>query len=241
MKIFDIFTSKQRVEEDSYIISKEKPLSYITESIQKIVLNLESANVDGELKVIQVTSTLPGEGKSTLLTNLAYLLTKNLHKVIILDLDFRKPRIHKIFNSPNRCGLIDYLVNDCTIEEATSIDQETNISYMVSGRQTNLITNILNSNKIKKLMEELKKTYDYVFLDTPPITSISDALYASKLSDGIIFTIAHNFAKKGLIKEALASLKQQNANIIGAVLTQDKQIKSRYNYNYYSQYEIEFD
>jgi capsular exopolysaccharide synthesis family protein len=233
MSLLDKLMIKSRIENPSYIISKEKPLSFVAESFQKVVLNLESANIDGKLKTIQVTSTLPGEGKSTLISNLSYILQKNNHQVIILDLDFRKPTIHRIFESPNQKGIVDYLVKDNDLDDFIQLDETTQVSYMVTGRKTNLISNILNSNKLKSLIDKLKQRYDYVLLDTPPVTSISDALYISKLSDGVIFVIGQDQAKKTLIKDAVISLKQQKANIIGAVLTQLEKTDMPYGYAYY--------
>src|SRR5690554_2436050 len=103
--------NKNNIDLYPYVVSKEKPLSFSSEEYQKTVINLEYVNVDGKYKVIQLTSTIGSEGKSTTVANLAYLLGIN-KKVLILDLDLRKPKVHRIFEHPNENGLTDYLLGN---------------------------------------------------------------------------------------------------------------------------------
>jgi len=111
----------------------------------------------------------------------------------------------------------------------------TGIHYVLSGEKTVAVTNILEATKLKEFFEEIRKEYDYILVDAPPILAVSDALYISKLSDGILYVIAQDFAKKNDIKEAVQTLKRADANILGAVLTRVK-LKSK-SYKYYYNYE----
>jgi protein-tyrosine kinase len=102
----------------NYIWVKENPVSYITEGFQKFLANLEYVNVDQKYKVLQVTSSLTGEGKSTFFSNVAYLLSEKGHKVILVDLDLRKPKIHRIYDIENKNGITDILTERSTLENS---------------------------------------------------------------------------------------------------------------------------
>ena len=227
----------ERVEKYDYLITKYDPLLFVTESFQKVIINLEYANVDGNLKVIQFTSTLPSEGKSTFVSNLSYLMGQKGQKVILLDLDLRKPKMNRVFNVANRNGLTDYLAGKIKLEEAINHSEDIGIDFINAGEKTTSVINVLEAQKLKDLIAHLRETYDYVLLDTPPVISVSDALYISKLADGVIFIVAQGKAKKVLVKDAIKSLKEHNINILGIVFTQFD-IKSGYgysqDYSYYS-------
>lgn len=227
----------ERVEKYDYLITKYDPLSFVTESFQKVIINLEYANVDKNLKVIQFTSTLPSEGKSTFVSNLSYLMGQKGQKVILLDLDLRKPKMNRVFNVPNKNGLTDYLAGKISLDEAINHSDDVGIDFINAGEKTTSVINVLEAKKLKELIAQLRETYDYVLLDTPPVISVSDALYISKLADGVIFIVAQGKAKKVLVKDAIKTLKEHGVNILGIVFTQFD-MKSGYgygqDYSYYS-------
>jgi capsular exopolysaccharide synthesis family protein len=227
----------ERVEKYDYLITKYDPLSFVTESFQKVIINLEYANVDKNLKVIQFTSTLPSEGKSTFVSNLSYLMGQKGQKVILLDLDLRKPKMNRVFNVPNKNGLTDYLAGKISLDEAINHSDDIGIDFINAGEKTTSVINVLEAKKLKELIAQLRETYDYVLLDTPPVISVSDALYISKLADGVIFIVAQGKAKKVLVKDAIKTLKEYGVNILGIVFTQFD-MKSGYgygqDYSYYS-------
>lgn len=227
----------ERVEKYDYLITKYDPLSFVTESFQKVIINLEYANVDKNLKVIQFTSTLPSEGKSTFVSNLSYLMGQKGQKVILLDLDLRKPKMNRVFNVPNKNGLTDYLAGKISLDEAINHSDVIGIDFINAGEKTTSVINVLEAKKLKELIAQLRETYDYVLLDTPPVISVSDALYISKLADGVIFIVAQGKAKKVLVKDAIKTLKEHGVNILGIVFTQFD-MKSGYgygqDYSYYS-------
>jgi protein-tyrosine kinase len=229
----------ERNERYDYIVTKEQPLSYTAESFQKVLINLDYANIDGNYKVIQFTSTLASEGKSTFVSNMAYLLGQKGKKVILVDLDLRKPKMHRVFNVPNKNGLTDYLSGKIPYDKLIQSSKELGIDFMVTGEKTTAIVNVLEAKKLAELIAKLKETYDYVLLDTPPVIAVSDALYISKLTDGIIFVVAYGNAKKSLVKEAIQTLKHNNVNIIGTVLTQVNLKSGEYGYGYDYTYKYE--
>jgi capsular exopolysaccharide synthesis family protein len=232
-----LINGKQRIEKYDYLITKNEPLSFATESFQKIVIDLDYTNLDHNHKVLQFTSTLPSEGKSTFVSNIAYLLAQKNKKVILLDLDLRKPKINRAFSVPNKNGITDYISSKITLEEAISTSEELGIDFMVAGENTSLVTNVLESNRMKELVEALREKYDYVLLDTPPVMAVSDAIVVSRYADGVIFIVAQGKAKKKLVKESIQTLKRYEVNIIGIVFNQVKMGQAGYgymnNYTYY--------
>lgn len=223
---------RKRLEDYNYIIAKEQPLSFATENLQKAILNIEFANVDHEYKVIQITSTSQSEGKTTILSNLTYLLAQRGKKVLVIDLDLRRPKLHKVVKVANENGLNDFLLGEKTKEEVIQKSNEFNFDFIVSGQTTTAITNALMSNKLAQLLQELKNDYDYIFVDTPPTFVVSDAYYIAKIVDGIIYVIGQNIARKKDIKDGLNELNRMDAKIIGVLLSQVKVKNGKYYYYY---------
>lgn len=228
MKLF----TKKTADNYGFLIAKEAPNSYVTESLQKLIVNLEYANIDQKYKVIQFTSSMQAEGKTTLISNVAYLLAQRGKKVLMVDLDLRRPKINRIFSVINKLGLTDYLLGK--IEKKDLIQHsEDKVDFIISGEKTTSVVQVLQSQKLQDLFNELKQEYDYILLDTPPVIVVSDALLVNKVADAIIFVVAHGQGRKSMVKEAITSLTRNNVPIIGIAMTQDRVNKgNRYGYTY---------
>lgn len=235
MKLFN----GERNERYDYLVTKEQPLSYTAESFQKVIINLDYANIDGKIKVIQFTSTLASEGKSTFVSNLAYLLGQKNKKVVLLDLDLRKPKMHRVFNVANKDGLNDYLSGKIQYDQVIKHSDKFQFDFIVTGEKTTAVVNVLESAKMKELIQKLRENYDYILLDTPPVIAVSDALYVARNADGVIFIVAQGVAKKSLVKEAIQTLKNNNVHMIGIVLTQVNLKSGEYGYGYDYSYKYE--
>jgi capsular exopolysaccharide synthesis family protein len=229
----------ERIERYDYLVTKEQPLSYVSESFQKVIINLDYANIDGNFKVIQFTSTLASEGKTTFISNFAYLLGQKGKKVCLVDLDLRKPKMHRVFNVTNRQGLNDYLSGKLEIKDLVRHSDDVGIDYIISGEKTSAVINVLEAKKLHELIQALKEKYDYVLLDTPPVIAVSDALYVAKLADGVVFLVAQNIARKTLVREAIQTLQNNKVKIIGTVLTQVNLKTGEYGYGYDYSYKYE--
>ncbi len=229
----------ERIERYDYLVTKEQPLSYVSESFQKVIINLDYANIDGNFKVIQFTSTLASEGKTTFISNFSYLLGQKGKKVCLVDLDLRKPKLHRVFNVTNRLGLNDYLSGKLEIKDLVRPSDEVGIDYNISGEKTSAVVNVLEAKKLHDLIQNLKEQYDYVLLDTPPVIAVSDALYVAKIADGVIFLVAQNIARKTLVREALQTLQNNKVKVIGTVLTQVNLKTGEYGYGYDYSYKYE--
>lgn len=207
--------------------------SPIAEAYRKIATNIQFANVDRDIKTIMITSSLASEGKTTTISNLATVMTELNKKILLVDLDLRKPAVHKQFNLSNRMGLTDLLLNKDDFKTYVQ-NIQSGLDVITSGKIPSNPTEIINSNAIKELIKKLSEYYDYIFLDTPPLVFVSDPLTIATYADAVILTIAHSETDKEVIKKTIDSLKQVNANIIGTILNKIPVSKhNKYYYNYY--------
>ncbi len=180
-----------------------------------------------------VSSCLASEGKTTTISNLASVMSELSKKILLIDLDLRKPAVHKQFSLSNRHGLTDLLLNKDDFNAYLN-NIHPGLDVITSGKIPANPTEIINSNAIKGLLNRLADYYDYIFLDTPPVALVSDPLIIASFSDAVILTVAYSETERDAIKKSVDSLKQVNANIIGTVL--NKIPLSKHNKYYYSYY-----
>lgn len=202
----------------------------------KIINGIKYSNFNTMVKSVMITSTGMGELKSTVASNVACACAYNKAKVVLIDLDIRRPRLHKIFNLSRRDGLVEYLDGELAMED---LIKHTNrgVDVITVGKEIANPIVILESEKLKDLIEELKTMYDYVLIDTPPLLACGDALIISKMCDGVVYNIAMNNVGKKDIRDSIKSLEEVNAKILGINITKYKATsKSEYYYSnhYYS-------
>jgi protein-tyrosine kinase len=219
-----------------YIVTKEQPNSYITEAYQKLIANIEFMNVDGLYKIIQVTSSIMGEGKTTFLMNFGYLMGLRNKKVLILDLDLRRPKVHRALKVMNENGVTNFLKGDVALDQSIHHYESLKVDAMVAGEKTSAVVNLLESEKLKQLIHSLKDEYDYILVDSPPVLNVADAMYISKLVDGVIFIVAQKISKKNMVKESIQTLRQNNVPILGIAVVQVDYKDQPYGYQYGYQY-----
>lgn len=207
---------RKEVAEDRILIDDLSSLA--GESYQRLQTNIELANIDKKIKVIGVTSATKSEGKSTTLANLANVYAQKNKKVVILDLDLRRPSVHFYFKKPNEKGIVDYVLDECSKEELIK-HSKLGVDFINCGKHTIFPSQIIESEKLAKLIDELKETYDYVLIDCPPILVGTDTILATKFLDGVILVLRFNYATKDMVNECVKQLRNTKVNIIGSVLT----------------------
>lgn len=210
----------------------ETPNSPQAEAYRKLELNIRMNGLDKPFQVIQVTSPTPEDGKTTTAINLASVYAERGKKVIILDFDLRRPKIHKAFHKINDIGFYDFIVNEKPIEELI-INDESKVDLLLTGSRLTTPHVILQSKIVVDLVEKLRTKYDYIIIDSPPVLAVTDALLISNLVDGVIYVVAYNQTKKEQSKQALKQLKENNAIVIGGVLSNIDVKKSSSYYDYY--------
>jgi len=184
-------------------------------------------------KVILTTSTIPGEGKSFLTTNIALTFAAHGERVVVVDCDLRKPNIHKSFRVENLKGVIDVITGTAPLDDVIVRNLHPNFDVIPAGGRAKNPTQILNSKNFELMISDLKKRYDRVFIDTPPLAAVSDAMIVLPLCDGSIFTIFFNKVRRKAAQFAAKKLLEANVPVFGAVLNGLNLAVSGY---YYSQY-----
>lgn len=180
-----------------------------------------------------VTSSTAGEGKTTTLCNVAATLADSGYKVIIIDCDLRKPRIHKFFGISNHAGITDILLKGDAYEDYLHKSFHKNISVIPSGNIPTNPSELLNSTAMRKFIDRLKENYDYIFIDTPPVVPVTDAVIMSTYIDRVILVCASGSLEIDMAKKAKESLDRVGANILGVVLNKIPVNASKYQYYYY--------
>jgi capsular exopolysaccharide synthesis family protein len=184
-------------------------------------------------KAFLTTSTIPGEGKSFITTNLAITFAAHGEKVVIVDCDLRKPNIHKSLGLENSKGTIDVVSGKAGIDDVLIRGVLPNLDVIVTGGRAKNPTQVLNSKGFEQMMTDLRKRYDRVFVDTPPLAAVSDALIILPLVDGSLFTIFFNKVRRKAAQFSAKSLLEANVPNFGAILNGLNLAVSGY---YYAQY-----
>lgn len=212
----------------------------LEESYKTLRTNLQFACTDKNIKKIVVTSSAPGEGKTTVTINLAITLAQVGHKVLVLDLDMRKPKIHNYLKIQNFPGITNVLSNTSNLEYAIQNVEELGISVITCGPIPPNPSELIQTNKMQKIIEELGEQFDYIIMDTPPASFITDASVLSKHADGVLVVVHHGGVTFEVLRNTMDNLTNAGANILGAVLNiVNTERVGRYNYyknNYYYKY-----
>jgi polysaccharide biosynthesis transport protein len=205
----------------------------VAESFLTLHSSLRLKDESKNAKCFLTTSTIPGEGKSFTTTNLALTFASHGERVAIVDCDLRKPNVHKLFKLENARGVIDVATGTATLDDVTIRGVQPNLDVITSGGRAKNPTQILNSKNFEQMISELRKRYDRVFFDTPPLAAVSDALIILPLVDGSVFTIFFNKVRRKAAQFAAKKLLESNVPCFGAVLNGLNLAVSGY---YYAQY-----
>lgn len=194
---------------------------------------------NGEGAVILMTSACPEDGKTTVSVNLSLMLALSEAKVIIVDADARKGRVARFFHKRSAPGLADFLSGQVKVDEIIrKSSHNENLSYITCGTHSPRPYELLESDEMKFLVEKLKKEYDYVIIDTPPLLLVSDALAIASQADGVVVVCRHEVSYLNDIANVLDKLKFAKANLLGVVIndydSREKLATRADRYKYYS-------
>ena len=179
-----------------------KPKSALSESFRAIRSSLQflykKQNVDGA-KTLMITSSVSGEGKTYCSINIATVFALSEKKTVIVGLDLRKPKLFEEFNLNNDKGVVNYLINESSVDEITNATEIPFLNVILSGPIPPNPAELIISERLGDLMRELKQKYDYIILDTPPVGLVSDALELDQYCDVTLYIVRQNFSKKDMI------------------------------------------
>lgn len=212
-------------------IVEKKPKSISAEAYRTLRTNIQYSSFDKEIRTIVVTSSEPGEGKSTTSGNLALSFAQAEKKTIIIDCDLRKPSLHKKFKISNLVGLSDVLIGK---EKITAAIHEYNdyLSVLTSGKLPPNPSEMLGSKSMSKLLQELKNYFDIIVLDSAPLQAVTDAQILSTKADGVIVVVRAEKTKRDSVIQAKSLLDKVGANILGVVLNGIENTRRKYYYYY---------
>jgi len=203
--------------------------SQVIEQFSTLRTNIRFSYAGSEIKTIAVTSCFPGEGKSTIISNLAVTMSKAGKSVILVDCDLKKPSIHKNFLLSNSQGITNILVEDKYIDEVICKTKVQNLFVIPSGPIPPNSSELLGSKNIKEAIIELSERFDVVLIDTPPVLYISDALVMSSLVQGTIIISAYGKSDKNQMMNVKENIEKAGGKILGVVINK---IPRKYNKNY---------
>lgn len=201
------------------VMSRMEERGMFSEAYRSARTNLEFIDAQGiERRVLVVTSTVPGEGKSTASVALATSLSEAGNRVALVDADLRKPQIATMLGLDDTVGLTDLLVNRAELGDALQpVGESDRLWVLPSGSTPPNPAELLGSAQFAQLVELLRRHFDYVVIDSPPVLPVSDALVLSRLSDGVILVVAVESVRRPQLETCINTLQQVDAPVIGVI------------------------
>lgn len=219
------------------LVAHTNPKSVVTESLKTIRTNLLFSSVDEKLKRILITSANPVEGKSYISANLAITFAQNDQKVLLVDCDLRKGRLHEVFNLNNDIGLSNLLLeNDRVIKKYIKETEIENLDILTMGVIPPNPSELLGSKKFINFLDKAEKEYDIVIVDSPPVNRVSDALAVASKVNAVLLVATHAKTKNHELDEAIKHIKNVGGRLAGIVINQKKINKKAYYGKYYQYY-----
>lgn len=214
------------------LIASLDPKSPISEQYRTIRTNIQYSSVDNELKTLMVTSSGPGEGKSTTAANLAVVFSQLGKKVLLVDADLRKPTVHRTFGVSNLFGFTTVLTKQATLGSTVLETEEKDLFILTSGPIPPNPAELLSSKSMEQFFEEAKEQFDYVLFDTPPLLAVADPQILANKVDGSILVVFSSRTEIDQVKKAKELLVNAQSKLVGVVLNH-KEMKDNDYYYYY--------
>lgn len=181
-------------------------------------------------RAIVITSSTPGEGKTTTVINLAITFAQTGAKVILVDCDLRKSRIHRYLNIDKKDGVSNILCGFTTLDKAIKKNVRDNLDCLTAGENPPNPAELLESEEFGNMIEQLKQRYDYIFVDTPPVTVVTDAAVALKKCSAAIVIVRRDVTTFELMDETMENLLNTGKKIIGAIMIGGDEVNKKYGY-----------
>ena len=207
---------------------------HVTETFRSIHSALKLSDQSKNAKIILTTSTVPGEGKSFVSSNLSLTFANHGEKTLLLDCDLRLPNVARSLQIENELGLLDYVEKEVSLEEVIVKEVYPNLDVLSTGGKSKNPTQVLNSSQFEAMFAVLRDRYDRIVVDSPPLAAVSDALNLLPLVDGIIYVIKFNTVKRKTAVINVRRLWESNTPVYGAILNNITSTLSSYYYSNYT-------
>jgi len=223
---------KRLLDSKRKLVAKFDPKSPISEQYRTIRTNILYSSVDEEIRSIMITSSGPGEGKSTTTANLAIVFAQQGKTVLLVDADLRKPTVHYTFKLTNTTGLTSILTNQTELMEAVNKTDESNLFVLPSGPIPPNPSELLGSKSMQYFMERALEEFDLIIFDTPPVLAVTDAQILGNLCQGSVLVVSSGKTEKENLLKTKELLTATNGRLLGVVLN-NKKIDKKGSYYYY--------
>ncbi len=201
------------------IVCIKEPLSQEAESFRNIRTTLRHAGEQGGAQVVLVTSGRKGDGKTTIAANLAASMAQASARTLLIDADLRLPNVHKYFGCNREdIGLVDYLTGDVEVGDIVRATEIPNLSVVLAGSPTPIPAELLETALMSDLLEAMKKEYDHIIIDSPPIAHVTDPLLLASQVSGVLLVARSGITPTPVVEYAVQRLHQMKATIFGCVL-----------------------
>jgi capsular exopolysaccharide synthesis family protein len=217
---------------EAHLVSIEEPMSPLAEAYRSLRTSVQFVSLDRSIRTVQVTSPRAQDGKSTTATNLAVALARAGQRVILIDCDLRRPRVHDFFGLSNSLGFTSVLVGDVPLVEAIqAVPNLDRLRVLASGPQPPDPSELLSSRRAHELVKAIAEACDLVIIDTPPVLPVADALVVSEMVDACILVALVGSTTRQEVQRAVELLEQVDAPLIGMVMNGGT-VEKGYGYGY---------
>jgi receptor protein-tyrosine kinase len=221
--------------EEEHVLSEANGYSETAEAYRQIRTNLQFLDVDHPARTIVITSSLPGEGKTTVAVNLAMVLAQTGARVALIEADLRRPRVTRYLGMISGAGLSNVLAGTARYDELTQPYGDGRLTVLAAGPMPPNPSEMLGSQQMTALLAEVRQQNDYVIIDAPPLLPVTDGAVLSVAADGAIVIARHGYTTKAQVQQAAANLQRIDARLLGVVLNRIPP-KSAEGYGYGYQY-----
>ena len=232
--------SALRIQEERRCILSAHSGFFIREAYKTLRTNVTfSLAGEGTSRVVVVTSALQGEGKSVTAINLALSFAEADKKVLLIDCDLRRPKLGRLLDLSSLAGLTNLLLDPSLLEKSI-LKRYNTIDVLLPGDIPPNPSELLGSDRMKKLLDRLREKYDCIILDTPPINIVTDAVVLAPQTDGVLFVVRANQSERGAVIHAVGQLEDTRAKLLGFVLNgvdPEQSGYGRYRYKKYRKYD----
>ncbi len=210
-----------RYNQEVAMIADNEPRAPVSEAFRSLRTNLTYASVDRPLTTLLVTSPSPSDGKSTIATNLSIVIAQGGSRVILIDADLRRPKIHQIFKIRNRMGMTSLFVQthlnlDGSLQK-TSVE---GLSLLTAGEIPPNPSELLGTERFNEILENAKTNADVIVIDSPPVMAVTDSAVLARKVDGVLLVIKPGTTNQAAAKQAVEQLRRVGANLLGVVLNE---------------------
>src|SRR5215210_2018420 len=213
------------------LVTVVDPTGPASEAYRMMRTNLFYASVDDPPKVVVLTSAGPREGKSTTAANLGVALSEAGKNTLVVDCDLRKPTLHNYFETRNMTGLVDILTMRRKLEDIWH-EPMLKLKLITAGPPPLNPAELLGSQRFGEFLEESRRKFDYVLVDTPPVTVVADAAIVGALGDGVLLVVDAQGTRKNTLRQAMRDLEGVGARVLGTVLNNVAATNGEYTYGY---------